>query len=91
MTYITQVIGHCRAVAVFHVLRTGLCSPSASGSGVIVSRLRDEQWSSASAIFVEFGLPQDVDAADIVVVINNQDASAVLSRPGEAPRKDLDI
>lgn len=91
MTYITQVIGHCRAIAAFHVLRAGLCSPSASGSGVIASRLRDGQWSSASAIVVEFELPQDVDVADVVVVINSQDALDVLSRPGEAPGKALDV
>lgn len=91
MTYITQVIGHCRAIAVFHVLRAGLCSPSASGSGVIISRLRDGQWSSASAIVVEFELPRDVDVADIVVVINNQDVLDVLSRPDEAPGKALDV
>lgn len=68
-----------------------MCSPSASGSGVIISQLRDGQWSSASAIVDEFEVPQDVDVADVVVVINNEDALHVLSRPGEAPRKALDI
>jgi len=89
--YIAQVISNCRAIAVFHVLRAGLRSPSADGSGVIISRLRDGQWSGASAIVVEFELPQDVDVVDIIVAINNQDDLNFVSRQGEAPGKALNI
>lgn len=53
MTYITQVISNCRAIAAFHVLQAGLRSLSASGSGVIISRLRAGQWLNASAVVVE--------------------------------------
>jgi lipid-binding SYLF domain-containing protein len=54
------------------VLRAGLHPPAASGSGVIVSRLPDGKWSGASAIVVDYDLPQGVDVADIVIVVNDQ-------------------
>jgi lipid-binding SYLF domain-containing protein len=85
------VISNCRALAVFHVLRAGLRSPSASGSGVIVSRLRDGQWSGPSAIVVDFDLPEDVDVADIVVAINNNDDLDAILGQSEVPGKGLDI
>lgn len=69
-------------MAVFHVLRAGLHSPSASGSGVIVSRLGTGSWSGASAIVVDYDLPHGVDVADIVVLINNEDSLGVISREG---------
>ena len=80
MTYHTQVIGNCRAIAIFHVLRSGLRSPSASGSGVIISRLHAGQWSNASAIIVDLELPEGVDVADILVIVNNQGDLDAISR-----------
>ena len=89
MTYITQAISNCRAIAAFHVLRAGLRSPSASGSGVIISRLPAGQWSNASAVVVELDLPEDVDVADIVVVLNDQDDLNAISRQAQSPGKAL--
>jgi lipid-binding SYLF domain-containing protein len=91
MAYILWVISSCRGIAVFHVLRAGLRSPSASGSGVVVSRLPTGQWSSASTIVVEYDLPQDIDVADMVVVINSQDDLDCMSSQRELSGKGLDI
>ena len=63
---------NCRGIAVLHVLRAGLHSPSASGSGVIVARSNAGKWSGASAILIDYDLPQDVDVADIVIVLNDE-------------------
>lgn len=91
MTYIIQVLRDCRAIAVFHVLRAGLHSPSASGSGIIISRLHAGQWSNASAIVFDLELPEDVDVADMVVVANNQDDLDAISRQAQSPGKGLKI
>jgi lipid-binding SYLF domain-containing protein len=85
------VISNCRAVAVFHVLRAGLRSPAASGSGVFISRLHDKQWSGPAAIVVDVDLPENVDVADIVVVINNKGDLDAVSRQSEMPGKGLDV
>ena len=63
------------------MLRAGLHSPSASGSGVIISRLPDGKWSGASAIVVDFDLPPSVDVADIVIVANDQHGLDLISSP----------
>jgi lipid-binding SYLF domain-containing protein len=74
-----------------HVLRAGLHSPTASGSGVIVSRLPDRKWSGASAIVVDYDLPQGVDVADIVIVINDQHGMDLISSPSAMLGKGLNV
>jgi lipid-binding SYLF domain-containing protein len=64
-----------------HVLRAGLHSPAASGSGVLISRLPDRKWSGASAIIVDYDLPESVDVADVVIVINDQHGMDLISSP----------
>jgi lipid-binding SYLF domain-containing protein len=64
-----------------HVLRAGLHSPTASGSGVLISRLPDRKWSGASAIIVDYDLPESVDVADVVIVINDQHGMDLISSP----------
>jgi lipid-binding SYLF domain-containing protein len=73
------------------VLRAGLHSPAASGSGVIVSRLPNRKWSGASAIVVDYDLPQGVDVADIVIVINDQHGMDLISSPSGMLGKGLTI
>ena len=85
------MIRNCRAIAVFHVLRASLHSPSASGSGIIISRLHAGQWSNASAIVVDLELPEDVDVADMVVVVNDQEDLDAISRQAQSPGKGLKI
>ena len=95
-----QTLRNLCGLAVFHVLRAGLHSPSCSGSGVVVSRLNGGGWSPASAINVDLELPQDVEVADIVVMFKGQsDLDGLLnpdakfgkghvSEPGPIPRSD---
>lgn len=85
------MISNCRAIAVFHVLREGLRSPSASGSGVVITRLHDTQWSGPAAIVVDVDLPEGIDVADIVIAINNKDDLDAVSRQSEMPGKGLDL
>jgi lipid-binding SYLF domain-containing protein len=84
-------VRECRGLAVLHVLRAGLHSPAASGSGVIVSRLPNRKWSGASAIVVDYDLPQGVDVADIVIVINDQHGMDLISSPSGMLGKGLTI
>jgi lipid-binding SYLF domain-containing protein len=56
---------------------------------VVISRLSDGRWSGASAIIVDYDLPQGVDVADVVIVVNNEDGLDVLSRPGGMLGKSL--
>lgn len=87
-----QIIRKCRGLAIFHVLRDGLGSPQASGSGVVVSRLADGTWSGPSTILVDHNpglLSPDTDALDVVLVINSGMKS--LSDSVVALQKCLDI
>lgn len=77
----TQILRDCSGLAVLHVLRSGLHSPSASGSGVIVSQSDAGKWSGASAILVDFDLPQGVGVADVVIVLNHKDHLGLKERP----------
>jgi lipid-binding SYLF domain-containing protein len=76
------VIKDCHSLAIFHVLRAGLRSPQASGSGVMISRLPDGKWSSASAIVVHYELPEGVDVADVVILVNSEDGFKPRLTPG---------
>jgi lipid-binding SYLF domain-containing protein len=74
-----------------HVLRAGLHSPTASGSGVVVSRLPGGKWSGASAIVVDYDLPEGVHVADIVIVINDQHGMDLVSSPSAMLGKSLTV
>jgi lipid-binding SYLF domain-containing protein len=86
-----QVVRECHGLAVLHVLRAGLHSPAASGSGVIVSRLPDGKWSGASTIVVDYDLPPGVDVADIVIVVNDRNGLDLVFSPSGMLGKDLAI
>ena len=87
----TQILRDCSGLAILHVLRSGLHSPFPSGSGVIVSQSDAGKWSGASAILVDFDLPQGVDVADIVIVLNEKDHLDALSSPNVMLGKALTI
>lgn len=66
----------------FHLLRDGLNAPQISGSGVLVNRLPDGTWSGPSAILIDYKpnlVPTDIDALDVVLVINDRGAMDSLS------------
>jgi len=85
------VIRDCRVIAVLHVLRAGLHCPTASGSGVVVSRLPHGRWSGASAIVVDYDLPQGVDVADIVIIANDEKGLDLLSSPNGMLGNELNV
>lgn len=67
---------------------------------MIVSQSNAGKWSGASAILVDFNLPQGIDVADIVIVLNHEDQLDALSssdvmlgkaltiEPGPMPQSD---
>lgn len=48
---------------------------------MIISQSKSRKWSAASAILVDFDLPQDVDVADIVIVLNDESHLTAVSGP----------
>lgn len=72
-----EVLRDCKGVAVFHILRAELQHPAAGGSGVVIAKKADGEWSSPSAISIRTdeakGLvfPEGVDCLDVVCIIND--------------------
>lgn len=69
-----QVIRNCKGLAIFTVMRTGLHLSGAGGSGVIVKKMPNGQWSPPSAIVIHtlgVGVVAGADIYDCVAVINN--------------------
>ncbi|KAF2168724.1 hypothetical protein M409DRAFT_20742 [Zasmidium cellare ATCC 36951] len=69
-----EVIRGAKGLAIFTVMRTGLHWSGAGGSGVIVQKLPNGQWSPPSGILLHtlgWGLVAGLDVYDCVAVINN--------------------
>lgn len=76
-----EVFRDCKGVAVFHVLRPELQpelhKSGAGGSGIVVAKKADGEWSCPSVILVrtgkgkEVGFPDGVDCLDVVCVIDD--------------------
>lgn len=78
-----EIIKNARGLAVFTIMRTGLWISGAGGSGVLVSRLPDGNWSPPSAILlhtdgVDFLV--GIDMYDCVMVLNTEESVNALSR-----------
>lgn len=72
--YFSQVIRNCKGLAIFTVMRAGLHWSGAGGSGIIISKLPNGQWSPPSGILIHtvgWGLVAGADIYDCVAVINN--------------------
>ncbi|TKA45291.1 hypothetical protein B0A54_04387 [Friedmanniomyces endolithicus] len=70
-----EVIRNCKGLAIFTVMRVGLHWSGAGGSGIIVAKMPDGQWSPPSGILIHtigFGLVAGADIYDCVCVINNE-------------------
>ena len=70
-----QVIRNCKGLAIFTVMRAGFHWSGAGGSGVIVGKTADGQWSPPSGILIHtlgWGLMAGADIYDCVCVINNE-------------------
>jgi len=72
-----KVIQNAVGLAIFTTMRTGLWISGAGGSGVLIARKEDGEWSSPSGILLHtagLGFLVGVDIYDCVVVINNRNA-----------------
>ncbi|KAF2112135.1 hypothetical protein BDV96DRAFT_498349 [Lophiotrema nucula] len=72
-----EVIKNAKGIAIFTTMRTGLWVSGAGGSGVLLARKEDGEWSPPSGILLHtagLGFLVGVDIYDCVVVINTQKA-----------------
>ncbi|CAG8958874.1 hypothetical protein HYFRA_00011827 [Hymenoscyphus fraxineus] len=72
-----QVIEDAVGLAIFTTMRTGLWVSGAGGSGILLARKEDGEWSPPSGILLHtagLGFLVGVDIYDCVVVINNRKA-----------------
>ncbi|GAA5835324.1 hypothetical protein JCM11251_006680 [Rhodosporidiobolus azoricus] len=84
-------IAAAQGLAIFTVLRSGFVVSGASGSGVVLARLKDGRWSAPSGILMHtigFGFAAGVDVYDVVLILRNDQAvesfkSARISLGGE--------
>ena len=73
----TDVIKRAKGLAIFTTMRTGLWVSGAGGSGILVGRKEDGNWSPPSGILLHtagLGFMVGVDIYDCVVVINTDKA-----------------
>ena len=73
----TEVIKNAKGLAIFTTMRTGLWISGAGGSGVLIAKKDDGEWSPPSGILLHtagLGFLIGVDIYDCVVVINTQQA-----------------
>ncbi|EMC96276.1 hypothetical protein BAUCODRAFT_468219 [Baudoinia panamericana UAMH 10762] len=69
-----EVIRNARGLAIFTVMRMGLHWSGAGGSGIIVAKMPNGQWSPPSGILIHtlgWGFVAGADIYDCVCVINN--------------------
>jgi len=72
-----KVIQNAVGLAIFTTMRTGLWVSGAGGSGILIARKEDGEWSPPSGIMLHtagLGFLVGVDIYDCVVVINNRKA-----------------
>ncbi|KAI9746758.1 MAG: hypothetical protein M1818_000473 [Claussenomyces sp. TS43310] len=78
-----KVIENAVGLAIFTVMRTGLWISGAGGSGVLIARMDNGEWSPPSGILLHtagLGFIVGVDIYDCVVVINNRKALEAFKR-----------
>ncbi|PVH70930.1 DUF500-domain-containing protein [Cadophora sp. DSE1049] len=79
----TEVLQRCVGLAIFTTMRSGLWMSGAGGSGVVIARKEDGDWSPPSGIHVQtlgLGFMAGIDIYDCVVVINSREALKAFSR-----------
>ena len=73
----SEVIKRAKGLAIFTVCRTGLWVSGAGGSGILVARMPNGEWSPPSGILIHtagLGFMVGIDIYDCVVVINSEEA-----------------
>ncbi|GAA5865464.1 hypothetical protein JCM8547_001253 [Rhodosporidiobolus lusitaniae] len=77
-------IASASGLAIFTVFRSGFVVSAASGSGVVMSRLKDGTWSAPSGILIHtvgFGFSAGVDVYDVVLILRNEKAVDSFKHP----------
>jgi lipid-binding SYLF domain-containing protein len=72
-----EVLANAKGLAIFSAFRAGMWFAGTAGSGIVVARLANGQWSPPSAFSVKsaaFGLTLGIDHFDCVCVLNTQEA-----------------
>ncbi|KAI8066800.1 hypothetical protein BC940DRAFT_301584 [Gongronella butleri] len=80
-----DVIKNCKGLAIFSVIKAGFLWSGKLGSGIVVARLPDGQWSAPSAIAtggVGFGFQVGADLSDVVLILNSAEAVEAFSKGG---------
>ncbi|KAL8806039.1 MAG: hypothetical protein Q9182_001571 [Xanthomendoza sp. 2 TL-2023] len=78
----SEVIRKAKGLAIFTTMRTGLWVSGAGGSGILVGRMANGDWSPPSGIMLHtagLGFLVGVDIYDCVVVINTDKAMAAFT------------
>ncbi|KAL8814942.1 MAG: hypothetical protein Q9223_005878 [Gallowayella weberi] len=78
----SEVIRRAKGLAIFTTMRTGLWVSGAGGSGILVGRMANGDWSPPSGIMLHtagLGFLVGVDIYDCVVVINTDKALAAFT------------
>ncbi|KAL8900091.1 MAG: hypothetical protein Q9207_005859 [Kuettlingeria erythrocarpa] len=79
----SEVIRRAKGLAIFTTMRTGLWVSGAGGSGILVGRTPNGDWSPPSGIMLHtagLGFLVGVDIYDCVVVINTEEALEAFTR-----------
>ncbi|KAL8934011.1 MAG: hypothetical protein Q9211_005455 [Gyalolechia sp. 1 TL-2023] len=79
----SEVIKRAKGLAIFTTMRTGLWVSGAGGSGILVGRTANGDWSSPSGIMLHtagLGFLVGVDIYDCVVVINTDEAMEAFTK-----------
>ncbi|KAH8884952.1 DUF500-domain-containing protein [Thozetella sp. PMI_491] len=79
-----KVIQNAQGLAIFTTFRTGLHISGAGGSGVVIARLPNGDWSPPSSFLVHtlgWGLMAGADIYDCVCVLNTPEAVAAFTHP----------
>jgi lipid-binding SYLF domain-containing protein len=79
-----KVLQSAKGLAIFTTFRTGLHISGAGGSGIVMSRLPNGDWSPPSAFLVHtlgYGLMAGADIYDCVCVLNTVDAVVAFTHP----------
>ncbi|CAN9121407.1 unnamed protein product [Alternaria alternata] len=78
-----RVFQNCVGLAIFTVMRSGFSISTAGGSGVVIARKEDGDWSPPSGIHVQtlgLGFMVGIDIYDCIVVINSYEALKSFNR-----------
>lgn len=72
-----EVLDHAKGIAIFHAFRGGMYFALTSGTGIVVARLPNGEWSPPSAFSIRvgsLGIVYGVDVYDCICVLNTAEA-----------------